>query len=65
LGNKPGAVDAEGFAGGTELIRLVLRVHNDPVADDALRARAIDAFDRLMERFADDAQRALGEWDRR
>lgn len=65
LGNQPGAAVGDGFSGGEELIRLVLRVHNDSIADDRLRARAMDAFDRLMERFTGDAQRALGEWDRR
>ena len=50
--------------GGEHLVRLVLRVYIDPTADAALRERAMDAFDGLMERYAHEARRALEEWDR-
>ncbi len=51
--------------GGEELVRLVLRLYTDPTADAAIKSRAMDAFDRLMERYSYEAQRALEEWDRR
>ncbi len=51
--------------GSDELIRLVLRIYNDPTATDALRERTMDVFDRLMERYAGQAQQVLEEWDRR
>ena len=51
--------------GGEELVRLVLRVYTHPTSDRALRERAMDAFDKLMERYAYEAQRALNEWDQR
>ncbi len=51
--------------GGEELVRLVLRLYTDPTADAATKSRAMDAFDKLMERYAYEAQRALDEWDRR
>ena len=50
---------------GAELTRLVLRIYTDPTADRALRLRAMDVFDRLLERFAGEAQLVLGEWDLR
>jgi hypothetical protein len=46
-------------------VRLVLRIYTDPTADAAIKSRAMDAFDRLMERYAYEALRALEEWDRR
>jgi hypothetical protein len=52
-------------SGSEELVRLVLRLYTDPTADAAIKSRAMDAFDRLMERYAYEAQRALDEWDRR
>jgi hypothetical protein len=51
--------------GGEELVRLVLRLYTDPTADAATKSRAMDAFDKLMERYAYEVQRALDEWDRR
>ena len=51
--------------GGEELVRLVLRLYTDPTADAAIKSRTMDAFDRLMERYSYEAQRALEEWDRR
>ena len=51
--------------GGEELVRLVLRVYTDPTTDATLQERAMDAFDKLMERYAYEAQRTLEEWDRR
>jgi len=53
------------FMGVEELIRLVLRVHVDPTARAATRARAMDVFDRIMERHAGQANAILEEWDRR
>ncbi len=53
------------FTSGEELIRLVLGIYNDPIADKAMREQAMDLFDRLMEHYAGDAQKVLGEWDRR
>lgn len=50
--------------GGEELVRLVLRVYTDPMST-ALRARSMDAFERLMEIHSGYAWRALEEWDRR
>jgi hypothetical protein len=51
--------------GGEDLVRLVLRLYTDPTADATTKNRAMNAFDRLMERYAYEAQRALEEWDRR
>jgi hypothetical protein len=51
--------------GGEQFVRLVLRIYTDPTADAAIKSRAMDAFDRLMERYAYEARRALEEWDRR
>lgn len=53
------------ISGGEELIRLVLRIYTDPSSDDKMRANAMDLFDRLMERYAGEAQKVLKEWDRR
>lgn len=51
--------------GGEDFVRLVLRVYNDPTADAALRETAMDAFDRLTEEYAYEAQNVLDEWDQR
>ena len=40
-------------------MRLVLRLYTDPTADVVAKGRAMDAFDKLMERYAYEAQRAL------
>lgn len=53
------------LSGGEELIRAILRVYTDPMVDNTLRGRAMDSFDRLMERFTRQAQIILWEWDRR
>jgi hypothetical protein len=45
--------------GGEELVRLVLRLYTDPTADVVAKGRSMDAFDKLMERYAYEAQRAL------
>lgn len=50
---------------GEEFIRLVLRMETDPTSGPALRTRAIDVFDQLMERYGDFADEVLNEWDRR
>jgi hypothetical protein len=46
-------------------VRLVLRLYTGTTADEALRSRAMDVFDGLMERYTFEAQRVLEEWDRR
>jgi hypothetical protein len=50
-------------SGGKHFVRLVLRVYNHPIADAALRGRALNAFDRLTEEYAYEAQNVLDEWD--
>jgi hypothetical protein len=50
---------------GEEFIRLVLRMDTDPASAPALRKRAMDVFDQLMERYGDLADSILNEWDRR
>ena len=40
-------------------------MYTDPTADAGTKGRAMDAFDKLMERYAYEAGRALDEWDRR
>jgi hypothetical protein len=52
------------FAGGENLIRLVLLVYTDPTVEDSSRKQAMDLFDRLMEKFQRQAQQILQEWDR-
>lgn len=52
------------LAGG-KLVRLALRLYTDPTADHAQRARAMDIFDGLMERYTYEAQSVLDEWDRK
>lgn len=54
-----------GFFGGEKLIRSVLRVYIDPNADEAMCRRAMNLFDRLMERFPGQSQHVIAEWDRR
>ncbi len=61
--NRP--TDFRQFAAGEELIRLVLRVYNDPLSNEERRRSAMDLFDQLMERYAFEANRILSEWDRR
>lgn len=51
--------------GGEQFVRLALHVYTDPTADTNTKNRAMDAFDKLMERYAYEAGRALEEWDRR
>ncbi|QIN80149.1 hypothetical protein GBA65_18310 [Rubrobacter marinus] len=51
--------------GGEQFVRLALRMYTDPTADAGIKSRAMDAFDKLMERYAYEAGRALDEWDRR
>lgn len=52
-----------GFFDGEEFIRAVLRVYTDQTADDHLRNRAMDLFDRLLEHYPRQAQGILAEWD--
>jgi ATPase family associated with various cellular activities (AAA) len=57
--------DYEGFAGGEELIRLVIRIYTHPLVDDATRRLSMDLFDQLMERYKPEAYIVLRAWDRR
>jgi hypothetical protein len=65
LANEGREVEEHAFkiTGGEELVRLVLRIYTDPSAA-ALRGRAMDIFDRLMDVYTGQAQMVLGEWDR-
>lgn len=65
LNNEHQAEESPWVTGGEELIRLVLRIYADPTADDTMREQAMNVFDRLMERYAGQAQKVLAEWDRR
>ena len=49
---------------GEGLIRAVLRIYSDPVADERTRTRAMNVFDALMDRYAAWANNLLEEWDR-
>jgi hypothetical protein len=51
--------------GGEQLVRLVLGIYTYPGAEEALRKRAMDVFDQLMNVYAGQAIMVLGEWDRR
>jgi hypothetical protein len=53
------------WSGIEELIRLVLRIYMDATSDDALKERAMDVFDKLMEKHSGQAYKILSEWDRR
>jgi hypothetical protein len=64
LDNAHQGDDARWFS-GEEFIRLVLRMDTHPTSAPALRTRAMDVFDRLMERYGDFADTVLNEWDRR
>lgn len=64
--NNPYSQESElRFAGGEELIRLVLRVYTDPTVKKSTHEKAMDLFDRLLEKFSWSGQRVLQEWDRR
>lgn len=65
LNNSRGDQSELRFAGGEELIRLVLRVYTDPSVETHTREHAMNVFDQLMERFMGSAQMILKEWDRR
>lgn len=53
------------FDASEKLIRLVINVYNDPTVETSTRERAMDLFDRLMEKFEKSAQTVLEEWDRK
>ncbi len=53
------------FAGGEELIRLVLRVYSDPLGGTQMRKHAMNVFDRLLMRSPGPGQMVLQEFDRR
>jgi hypothetical protein len=65
LNNPQRTNDFEGFAGGEELIRLVIRIYTHPLVDDDTCRLSMDLFDQLMERYKPEAYLVLGEWDRR
>jgi hypothetical protein len=48
-----------------KLIRLLLRIYNDPTTDENLRKETMDVFDIAMERYSRFAQKVLREWDQR
>lgn len=50
---------------GRDFIRFVLSVDNDPTIAPALKRRAMDVFDQLMEQYGTLAESMLTEWDRR
>jgi hypothetical protein len=63
LNNPDHPTDFRQLAAGEELIRLILRVYNDPLSNGEMRRLAMNLFDRLMERYAFEANRILSEWD--
>jgi len=63
LDNKYQSKETPWMPGGEEIIRLVLSVYNSPTSTSELRKQAMNLFDSLMERYAGDAQKVLGEWD--
>jgi hypothetical protein len=65
LGNSHVEASEFHFAGGEELIRLVLRVYSDPLGGAALREHAMNVFDQLLMRSPGPAQMVLQEFDRR
>jgi hypothetical protein len=65
LNNNRKAESAPYFRGGEELVRLVIRIHTSPLANETERKQAMDVFDKLMERFTINAQMVLQEWDQR
>jgi hypothetical protein len=64
LANPNPTPEHSGFYAGEHLIRTVLRIYTDPVADQTLRRQAMDLFDQLMSNFSGAAWEALNEWDR-
>lgn len=65
LSTEPDGSSQYYFFGIEQLIRLVLRIYTDPSSDEGMRTKAMDTFDKLMERFAFDAHKVLQEWDRK
>lgn len=65
LQNTHQSDEARWYRGGSDLIRIVLRIYTDPTADSLVRSRAMDVFDQLMERYGGEAQLILSEWDDR
>jgi hypothetical protein len=65
LGNPHVEAPEFHFAGGEELIRLVLRVYSDPLGGVALREHAMNVFDQLLARSPGPGQMVLQEFDRR
>ncbi len=64
--DNPHADDSEFyFAGGEELIRLVLRVYTDPLGGAGLREHSMNVFDQLLMRSPGPSQKVLQEFDRR
>jgi hypothetical protein len=65
LGNSHAEASELHFAGGEELIRLVLRVYSDPLGGTQLREHAMNVFDCLLMRSPGPGQTVLQEFDRR
>ncbi len=51
--------------GSKRLIRLVLRVYNEPTVDEPLRCRCMEVFDRLIWRYPGAAHSVPADWDTR
>lgn len=52
------------YRNGEYFIRLVLRIHVDPLISKQTRVRALDVFDLLSQRYNGSANTVLSEWDR-
>lgn len=50
---------------GADLIRVVLRIDASTLTEELTKKRAMDTFDKLMEKYGNFADRVLAEWDRR
>lgn len=64
LNNQYSSEETIWDTGAEKLIRLVLNIYHDPTVL-RLREKAMDVFDRLMDRYTSEAQRVLRQWDDR
>lgn len=53
------------FGGAENLVRLILRVYTAPESNATLREKAMNLFDRFMQRYTGETQMVLHEWDQR
>lgn len=65
VGNVHRPETSRWYRGGADLIRIILRIYNDPTAKADRRAHAMDLFDQLTEQYSGEAQMVLSEWDKR